>query len=146
MLGLVERGERRRRELVRSVLDPPFGGVTRGRERGAVVDPSAPAQTVSRGVPLVVRPLTARALQLARARAGRGRQDVRFAAVDLLADERAHMPVAAVLAQERRRVPQDEVRFRRPCERRVAGEQRTAERAGGLRRPPRQVGGLDHVG
>ncbi|RCV52256.1 hypothetical protein DEF23_11815 [Marinitenerispora sediminis] len=79
---------------------------------------------------------------------GGGMSDERLHRVETGGEQRREVPVAAELAQQRLRVPEHQVRFVRPVQRGVRGEQRATVRLldGGERGPAREPGRLGDVG
>ena len=81
------------------------------------------AHTFDSRSPRLVTPRPARLENARRYVAGSGMRDQRLHARQPFTDERGNMRVAAVLAQQRLRMPQHEVGLVGPRQRRMAGEQ-----------------------
>ena len=97
----------------------------RGRDPPVAVEQSARGEALRGFGPVLVGPPAVGLDRVEREVVGRDPEHVRAARVEVGRDERGHVPVTPVLAQQRRRVPEREPVVVRPRERDVRGVERS---------------------
>ncbi|OKI87653.1 hypothetical protein A6A27_14465 [Micromonospora sp. CB01531] len=109
------------------------------------VEQAPGGEPVPGGGPLLGRPPAA-GEDLDRGGTDGGEGDQRLGRVEPGGEQGRQVPIAAVFAQDRGGLPEDEVRRVRPGQVGVGGRQRTPGQVGGPGRPAGQRGGLGQLG